>query len=107
MWHSCRDSRVRSLTGHTLKIALVAIALMVGLGGGAFAQVPGDATGITLVGTLESIHIDDPTDFYSGGSMVVDGTVVVIPRNLVIALPANFLTLAGLFEGAPPACVSA
>ena len=36
--------------------------------------------------------------------MVIDGQYVIIPRNLLIDLPANRLTLWQLFDQAPAAC---
>ena len=57
-----------------------------------------------IVGEIERISLDNPADVWSGGRIVVRGDNVVIPRNLLIDLPANRLTLQQLFAQAPP-CV--
>jgi len=57
----------------------VAFAVLIAATSGTMAQVPGTATNVVFAGSLESIFINDPTDIYSGGSMVVGGTVVINP----------------------------
>ncbi len=59
-----------------------------------------------IAGEIERISVDDPSDVWSGGRIVVRGDNVVIPRNLLIDLPANRLTLQQLFAQAPPACLA-
>ena len=59
-----------------------------------------------IVGEIERISLDNPADVWSGGRIVVGGDNVVIPRNLLIDLPANRLTLQQLFAQAPPACLA-
>jgi len=55
-------------------------------------------------GEVERIIVDDPTDTWSRGTMVVAGRNIIIPRNMVIDLPANRLTLQQFFVNAPSAC---
>ena len=50
--------------------------------------------------------LDNPAEFWSGGRIVLRRDNVVIPRNLLIDLPANRLTLQQLFAQAPPACLA-
>ena len=57
-------------------------------------------------GEVERIIVDVPTDTWSGGIMVVGGANVIIPRNMVLELPANRLTLQQLFANAPSACAA-
>jgi len=57
-----------------------------------------------ISGEVERIIVDDPTDTWSRGTMVVAGRNIIIPRNMVIDLPANRLTLQQLFVNAPSAC---
>ena len=59
-----------------------------------------------IAGEIERISLDDPADVWSGGRIVVGGDNVVIPRNLLIDLPANRLTLQQIFAQAPPACLA-
>ncbi len=67
---------------------------------------PGEATlgvtGASVSGEIEFIAADDPTDLFSAGTMVISGQAWIIPRNLLIDLPANRLTLTQLLEQAPP-----
>ena len=68
---------------------------------GAMAEVP---TNAPIIGNVESLTIDNPNDPYSSGVIVVGGTDIIIPRNMVIELPANFLTLWQLIDESPSAC---
>ncbi|TKB70403.1 MAG: hypothetical protein E8D45_13255, partial [Nitrospira sp.] len=89
------------LAGMTL--ALFGLAGFLGL----FAWT-GDAqaaTGAIVTGEIDFITVNDINDHWSGGTIVVGGQNVVIPRNLLMDLPANRLTLQELFTQAPAACV--
>lgn len=93
----------------TAAIALVgAVAIM------AVAQLPGPGsagaatpTGTLITGEIERVFLDAPGDVYAGGQIVVGGQVVTVPRNLLVDLPANRLTLQQLFGQAPAACIAA
>ncbi|MBI5741045.1 MAG: putative Ig domain-containing protein [Nitrospirae bacterium] len=58
-------------------------------------------------GEIEQIYINNAGDHWSGGEIVVGGQHVILPRNLLIDLPANRLTLKQLFDQAPASCVTA
>jgi hypothetical protein len=60
-----------------------------------------------IFGEIQSIAVADPNDHWSNGLIVVGGQRVFIPRNMLLDLPANRLTLQELFTQAPPACVAA
>ena len=62
------------------------------------------AVNAPIGGEVERIIVDNPTDIWSGGTMVVSGRNIIIPRNMVIELPANRNTLQQLFVNAPAAC---
>jgi hypothetical protein len=79
--------------------AIFGLLLLLG-SGPAFAQ----ATQAFITGTIERITLDPPGDIWAGGTIKIGGETVIIPRNLLIDLPANRLTLQQLFEQAPPAC---
>lgn len=84
--------------------ALVPLLLLaIGAPGSAQAQ----ATRAPVSGEIELITLTTPGDVYSGGTIVVGGQVYIVPRNLLIDLPANRLTLQQLFEQAPAACAAA
>ncbi len=64
-----------------------------------------------ISGEIQSLTIDPPRftgDVWMGGRIVVGGQSVIIPRNLLLDLPANRLSLKQLFDQSPnPACVTA
>jgi hypothetical protein len=70
------------------------------------AWAPGALAAVTapLTGEIQNITITDPLDHWSGGTISVAGTLVTIPRNLLMDLPANRLTLQQLYDQAPAAC---
>jgi hypothetical protein len=57
-----------------------------------------------VTGEIQRITINNPADHWSGGTIVVGGETVIIPKNLLIDLPANRLTLKQLYDQAPAAC---
>lgn len=59
-----------------------------------------------VTGEIQRITVNNASDHWSGGTITVGGTVVIIPRNLLIDLPANRMTLQQLFVEAPAACVA-
>lgn len=59
-----------------------------------------------VAGEIQFITLDNPADHWSGGTIVVGGQVVILPRNLLLDLPANRVTLQELFAQAPAACVA-
>lgn len=62
------------------------------------------ATSVSISGEISSITLTTPGDYWSAGTLVISGQYVTIPRNLLIDLPANRLTLWQLFDQAPAAC---
>ena len=85
-----------------LALALVGLSLFAGP-----SRLSAQAiTSAAVDGEVEHIFLDDPTDFFSSGTIVVGITTIIVPRNLLIDLPANRVTLAQLFNEAPPECRS-
>ena len=65
------------------------------------------ATNGSIIGEVEAITVVDPTDKWSAGTITVGGQIVTIPRNLLMDLPANRLTLQELYYVyAPTACLA-
>lgn len=64
------------------------------------------ATQAPITGEIERLTLDNPNDVWSGGTIVVGGQNVIIPRNLLIDYPANRLTLQQTFAQAPSACLN-
>jgi Big-like domain-containing protein len=63
------------------------------------------ATNAPVSGEIQFLTLDTPGDHWSGGRVVVGGQTVILPRNLLLDLPANRLTLAQLFAEAPATCL--
>ena len=80
------------------------LVLLVFGGFGPWVQAAPVQTPIT--GEIERIFIVDINDPWSGGTIVVGGQSMILPRNLLIDLPANRLTLRQIFNQAPPACLA-
>ena len=87
------------------KVAGMALALL-GLGG--FLGDPGEAKAqatLTIIdGTIDRITVDNMGDPWSGGTIEVGGQKVMIPKNLLMDLPANRLTLVEFMKQAPGLC---
>ena len=87
-------------------IFLIAFFVFLVFGGfGPLAQAAPVQAPIT--GEIERVFIDDINDPWSGGRIIVGGQSVILPRNLLIDLPANRLTLKQIFNLAPPTCLAA
>jgi len=71
-----------------------------------FAVPLNAAVQASLGGEVERIIVDNPTDTWSGGIIVVSGRNIIIPRNMVLELPANRMTLQQMFVNAPSACAA-
>ena len=85
----------------------ILFALVVLLLGSSTGDAQQGITGVPVLGKIENIFLDDPADPWSSGTIVIDGTPIIVPRNLLIDLPANRLTLQQLYTDAPPACLAA
>ena len=83
-----------------LRPAVFAAALATLPAGGAGAQTR--PAQFLVVGPIESFALD-PGDVLTGATMVVEGTTVTIPRNLIVQMPAIFLTPTDIFDLNPKA----
>lgn len=59
-----------------------------------------------IVGEIERLTLTSQKDPWSGGTIVVGGQNIIIPRNLLMDFPANRLTLQQAFAQAPPGCLA-
>jgi hypothetical protein len=95
-----------SFAGRFRRLPLAAAALI-----SSVAWAPQALAAVTapFIGEIQSITVENPTDIWSKGTIVVGGEIITIPRNLLIDLPANRLTLQQLFMlgQAPANCVLA
>ena len=101
-----KHSTIHSSTRRASALALLVALLALGVLPGRVEAQPTDASGINLIGEIEHIFLDDPSDYWSSGTIIVNGSPVIVPRNLLIDLPANRLSLKQLFDDAPPACLA-
>jgi hypothetical protein len=90
---------MRTIT-RVLSFLTAALALCTALPAGVGAA----PTAAEISGEIERLTLNNATDVYSGGVMIVGGTQVILPKNLLLDLPANRLTLQQLFDQAPAAC---
>jgi hypothetical protein len=81
---------------------LVLFAFLLLPAGTAQAQT---ASAAPITGEIERLTLNSQKDPWSGGVVVVGGQNVIIPRNLLLDLPANRLTLNQVFSQAPAACL--
>jgi hypothetical protein len=80
---------------HTALVAALALCA-----GAATAQVPNPS--FSIIGHVEALTLDTPADPLSAGSVRVNGLTVLLPRNLLITLPGQYLTLNDIFRGPHP-----
>ncbi len=83
-------------------ILLVLFAVLLSPAATAQAQT---ASAAPITGEIERLTLNSQTDPWSGGVIVVGGQNIILPRNLLMDLPANRLTLNQIFAQAPPACL--
>ena len=94
-------TKLRRLLAGSLASLLGAMILLPFTSGTAAA-----APSISVIsGEIEQLTLNSPGDVWSGGWIRVGGQAVVLPRNLLIDLPANRLSLEQLFTAAPQPCV--
>ncbi len=54
-----------------------------------------------IVGFIQKATLDSPGDVSSGGTMVVNGITIIVPRNTIFQMPATAMTWEELFALAP------
>ena len=87
----------------TIQLAAVAAALAV-----AAVRISGQAappvqavSPFDMVGFIQKATLDNSSDVFSGGSMTINGHVVIVPRNTLLQMPAFALTWQEVFALAP------
>src|ERR1041385_4472999 len=86
----------------TFAMLLALFAFLLLPAGKAQAQT---ASAAPITGEIERLTLNSQTDPWSGGVIVVGGQNIILPRNLLMDLPAIRLTLNQIFAQAPPACL--
>ncbi len=92
--------RCIQLMSSTMLLVLFAFLLLPA--GTAQAQT---ASAAPISGEIERLTLNSAADPWSGGIIVVGGQNVIVPRNLLMDLPANRLTLNQIFAQAPAGCL--
>lgn len=90
--------------GNVLRRAAASLVLIFTSGFALSPVAAQAATSVQISGEISRITLNEPNNYWTGGTMVISGQYVTIPRNLLIDLPANRLTLWQLFDLAPAAC---
>jgi hypothetical protein len=68
------------------------------------AQTPGSpsASQFDIQGFIQEATLDDPYDILSGGTLKVNGLIILVPKNTIVEMPAAALTWQEVFAMAPP-----
>lgn len=83
----------------TVTLWMIGVLVVVGMlpPRAAFSQT---VTPFQVVGHIQRLTLDSPADPLSGAKLTVNGVEVVLPKNLVIQLPAAYFTAQQLFDKA-------
>jgi hypothetical protein len=54
-----------------------------------------------MTGFIQSMTVDTPTDLLSGGTVVINGFTITVPRNTILQMPAATMTWQELWANAP------
>ncbi|MCW2494076.1 MAG: tandem-95 repeat protein, partial [Frankiales bacterium] len=98
--HPVFATRFRRLLAGSLATLLGAVVLLPFTSSTAWAT----PTVSLISGEIEQLTLNTPGDVWSGGWIRVGAQAVVLPRNLLMDLPANRLSLEQLFAAAPSSC---
>src|SRR5438445_11494720 len=91
--------------GAAMAVAVVLLPHLQATGAAAQAA-PIAPQAVPILGEIQFLTLNNSADVWSGGTMVVGGQNVILPRNLLMDYPANRLTLQQTFAQAPAACVA-
>jgi hypothetical protein len=93
---------MRSRYGLTATLIIGALA-WASVRPGAQAPAVQKVSPFDIVGFIDAATVDNPADVFSGGTVTVDGTRYVVPRNTLLQMPAFALTWQEVFAQAPAA----
>jgi hypothetical protein len=93
---------MRSKYGRTAAL-IVALAASMTLRPQAQTPAPGGAAPFDIVGFIDAATVTPAADGFSGGGTItVNGTTIIVPKNTLLQMPAFALTWQELFQMAPP-----
>jgi hypothetical protein len=82
--------------------ARASVLAMVSWVGAARGQLPvPPSSQFNIVGFLHNATLDNPADILSGGTAVVNGQKIIVPKNTIVEMPAAALTWQEVFAKAP------
>jgi hypothetical protein len=82
-------------------LAAILALVLFGVPGTAAPQASPIPVPFDILGYVDAITLDTPGDPLSGGTIVVNGVTVVVPRNTIVKMPAAALSFTDLFAMAP------
>ena len=92
---------MRSRYGRTIAV-VVALVASVTMRPQAQTPAPGGAAPFDIIGFIDAATVAPETDGFSGGGTVtVNGTTIIVPKNTLLQMPAFALTWQELFAMAP------
>jgi hypothetical protein len=91
---------MRSRYGRTVA-AIVALVVSATLRPQAQTPAPAGAAPFDIIGFIDAATVDTATDTFSGGTITVNGTNIIVPRNTLLQMPAFALTWQEVFAMAP------
>ena len=86
------------------RAALVALVVLASTGIGLHAQLPNPASKawqFDITGVLQAATLTSPGNPMSGGTVTVNGHIIVVPANTIVILPASSYTFQELFTQSP------
>ena len=89
--------RLSGLSNKSEFMPCVPLLAMLLLAPCAYAAPP--TPSFSMLGYLQQLKLDNPSNPLSSGSMVVNGVNVILPNNLLIKMPGQYLTVNDLFRG--------
>src|SRR3954447_18611499 len=103
-----KEKRVmRSRYGRTVAV-IVALIASVTMRPQAQTPAPGGAAPFDIVGFIDAATLTQEADGFSGGGTItVNGTEIIVPKNTLLQMPAFALTWQEVFTMAPDPWLSA
>jgi hypothetical protein len=97
----------RFTCGRSTRVALLGATALLLSGAGTIARAqvrtpPVLVTQFDMTGFLQAATLDPPGDILAGGTLLVNGQLVIVPRNTEVVFPAAFITWQQVFQLAPP-----
>ena len=107
------NQHTRTLFAGGLALTMIAGNLLFGAKGGIavrlppFVPIPPPQTTLQpvspfqITGFIQKATLDNPSDTFSGGTVLVNGQLIVVPRNSLFQMPATAMTWQEMFKLAP------